>query len=35
MTLHDVSLADRFDLTKRTVLLGGTQALVRRWSACA
>jgi indolepyruvate ferredoxin oxidoreductase len=29
MTLHDVSLADRFDLSKRTVLLGGTQALVR------
>ena len=27
--LHDVSLADRFDLTKRQVLLGGTQALVR------
>ena len=29
MTLHDVSLADRFDLDKRTVLLGGIQALVR------
>ncbi len=29
MTLHDVSLADRFDLSKRTVLLGGIQALVR------
>ncbi len=27
--LHDVSLADRFDLGKRDVLLGGTQALVR------
>ena len=29
MTLHDVSLADRYDLTKRIVLLGGVQALVR------
>ena len=29
MSLHDVSLADRFDLTKRTVLLSGIQALVR------
>jgi indolepyruvate ferredoxin oxidoreductase len=29
MTLHDVSLGDRFDLSKRTVLLGGVQALVR------
>jgi indolepyruvate ferredoxin oxidoreductase len=29
MTLHDISPADRFDLTKRTVLLGGIQALVR------
>jgi indolepyruvate ferredoxin oxidoreductase len=29
MTLHDVSLADRFDLKKDTVLLGGIQALVR------
>jgi indolepyruvate ferredoxin oxidoreductase len=29
MTLHDVSLTDRFDLSKRTVLLGGIQALVR------
>ncbi|MFO1106172.1 MAG: indolepyruvate ferredoxin oxidoreductase family protein [Amaricoccus sp.] len=29
MTLQDVSLTDRFDLSKRTVLLGGTQALVR------
>jgi indolepyruvate ferredoxin oxidoreductase len=29
MTLHDVSLADRFDLSKRAVLLGGAQALVR------
>ena len=29
MTLHDVSLSDRFDLSKRTVLLGGIQALVR------
>jgi indolepyruvate ferredoxin oxidoreductase len=29
MTLHDVSLSDRFDLAKRTVLLGGIQALVR------
>ncbi len=27
--LHDVSLADRFDLSRRRVLLGGTQALVR------
>ena len=26
---HDVSLADRFDLTKSSVLLNGTQALVR------
>ena len=26
---HDVSLADRFDLTKNQVLLNGTQALVR------
>ena len=29
MTLHDVSLTDRFDLSKRVVLLGGIQALVR------
>ncbi len=29
MTLHDVSLADRFDLSQRSVLLGGVQALVR------
>jgi indolepyruvate ferredoxin oxidoreductase len=29
MSLHDVSLADRFDLAKQTVLLGGIQALVR------
>ncbi|CAN5644747.1 indolepyruvate ferredoxin oxidoreductase family protein [soil metagenome] len=29
MTLHDVSLTDRFDLAKEIVLLGGTQALVR------
>jgi indolepyruvate ferredoxin oxidoreductase len=29
MTLHDVSLNDRFDLSKRVVLLGGVQALVR------
>ena len=29
MSLHDVSLTDRFDLDKRTVLLGGIQALVR------
>jgi indolepyruvate ferredoxin oxidoreductase len=29
MTLQDVSLKDRFDLTKDTVLLNGTQALVR------
>jgi len=29
MTLHDVALADRYDLAKRTVLLGGIQALVR------
>ena len=29
MTLQDVSLSDRFDLSKRQVLLGGTQALVR------
>ncbi len=29
MTLHDVSLADRFDLTERMVLLGGAPALVR------
>jgi indolepyruvate ferredoxin oxidoreductase len=29
MTLHDVSLTDRFDLGKQTVLLGGIQALVR------
>ena len=29
MALHDVSLADRFDLSQRTVLLGGIQALVR------
>ena len=26
---HDVSLADRYDLTKNQVLLNGTQALVR------
>ncbi|MHC9236868.1 indolepyruvate ferredoxin oxidoreductase family protein [Pseudooceanicola sp. 502str34] len=29
MTLQDVSLKDRFDLTKSPVLLNGTQALVR------
>ena len=29
MTLHDISLDDRFDLSKRRVLLGGVQALVR------
>lgn len=29
MSVHDISLADRFDLTKRHVLLNGTQALVR------
>lgn len=29
MTLQDVSLADRFDLTRSPVLLSGTQALVR------
>ncbi len=29
MTLHDVSLSDRYDLDKRQVLLGGVQALVR------
>ena len=29
MELHPVSLADRLDLTKKTVLLNGTQALVR------
>ena len=29
MTLHDVSLSDRYDLTKDQVLLNGTQALVR------
>ena len=29
MTLHDVTLADRFDLSKRMVLLGGIRALVR------
>ena len=29
MALHDVSLADRFDLSRKTVLLGGIQALVR------
>ena len=29
MTLHDVSLADRFDLARSPVLLNGTQALVR------
>ena len=29
MSLHDVSLGDRFDLSKRTVLLSGVQALVR------
>ena len=29
MTLQDVSLNDRFDLSKRAVLLNGTQALVR------
>ncbi|MEM9736725.1 MAG: indolepyruvate ferredoxin oxidoreductase family protein, partial [Pseudomonadota bacterium] len=29
MTLHDVSLSDRYDLSKPTVLLSGTQALVR------
>ncbi len=29
MSVQDISLADRFDLTKRHVLLNGTQALVR------
>ncbi len=29
MTLHDVSLSDRYDLSKIPVLLGGVQALVR------
>ena len=29
MTLHDVSLSDRFDLDRSPVLLNGTQALVR------
>ncbi len=29
MSLHDVSLTDRFDLARETVLLGGIQALVR------
>ena len=29
MTLRDVSLHDRYDLSKETVLLNGTQALVR------
>jgi indolepyruvate ferredoxin oxidoreductase len=29
MSLHDVALSDRFDLTKETVLLSGIQALVR------
>ncbi len=29
MTLQDISLSDRFDLTKHSVLLNGTQALVR------
>jgi hypothetical protein len=29
MSLHDVSLSDRFDLDKRSVLLGGIQALAR------
>ncbi len=29
MTLQEVSLSDRFDLSKRQVLLSGTQALVR------
>jgi len=29
MTRHDVSLNDRFDLGKHTILLNGTQALVR------
>ncbi|MFN4058591.1 MAG: indolepyruvate ferredoxin oxidoreductase family protein [Roseinatronobacter sp.] len=29
MTRHDISLADRFDVTKSPVLLNGTQALVR------
>ncbi len=29
MTRQDISLSDRFDLTKTTVLLNGTQALVR------
>ncbi|MCV2870486.1 indolepyruvate ferredoxin oxidoreductase family protein [Defluviimonas sp. WL0002] len=29
MMRHDVTLADRFDLTKSSVLLNGTQALVR------
>ncbi|MCF6443611.1 indolepyruvate ferredoxin oxidoreductase family protein [Nereida sp. MMG025] len=29
MTMQDVKLSDRFDLTKDTVLLNGTQALVR------
>ena len=29
MSVHEFSLADRFDLSKRHVLLNGTQALVR------
>lgn len=29
MSVQDISLADRFDITKRHVLLNGTQALVR------
>lgn len=29
MSIQDISLSDRFDLTKRHVLLNGTQALVR------
>ena len=29
MSRHDVQLSDRFDLTKSSVLLNGTQALVR------
>ena len=29
MSIQDISLADRFDVTKRHVLLNGTQALVR------
>ncbi|MGA1760624.1 MAG: indolepyruvate ferredoxin oxidoreductase family protein, partial [Paracoccaceae bacterium] len=29
MTVHSISLSDKYDLSKKTVLLNGTQALIR------